>query len=131
MSRLHSLNLRLIGLKLWILYHWPIFWPVSFFSLHTGFHESQISDLEKESNWQTVNTRCRSFVKNCAPFKNMYVYAIFAQFSKILLMEFAEWFLWQNCFWKAGATIVKKWVCKLPGCSKIECAKTFIFVIWS
>ena len=35
MSRLYSLNLRLIGLKVWILYYWPIFWPVSFFSLQS------------------------------------------------------------------------------------------------
>ena len=35
MSRLCSLNLRLIGLKLWIFSYWPIFWLVSFFSLQT------------------------------------------------------------------------------------------------
>ena len=35
MSRLYCLNLRPIGLKFWIFYYWPIFWLVSFFSLHS------------------------------------------------------------------------------------------------
>ena len=35
MSRLYSLNLRLIGLKLWIFQYSPIFWPVSFISLQS------------------------------------------------------------------------------------------------
>ena len=35
MRRLYTLNLRLIGLKLWIFYHWPIFWLVSYFSLQS------------------------------------------------------------------------------------------------
>ena len=58
-----------------------------------------------------------------------HVYAIFTQFSKIVLMDFAKWFLWHNCFWKAGATIVKKWVRKLPGCSKIHAQKLLFLLL--
>ena len=38
MSKLCSLNLRLIGLNLWIFYYWPIFWTGSFFSLQSLYN---------------------------------------------------------------------------------------------